>query len=107
MSDITGKTIAIIAGVGLFSLGWMILHKKTTEAAPTGVEVTWDSGLGDVDQDGIVSTADIGLVKAIILGKIIPTDEEFRRADVNQDGKVNATDIAYIKAILEGNYIPE
>ena len=74
---------------------------------PEGIKVTWESGLGDVNNDGYVTQADVDMVTAIILGKIIPTEEEFVRADCNKDGLVNATDISYVKAILDGRWVPE
>jgi len=101
------KKVALIGGLALLTGGLGILWWKTRAKKAAGTEVTWASGLGDVDQDGWVTDADIALVKEIILGRISPTDEQFRRADVNQDGHVTATDISYIKAILDGRFVPE
>jgi len=105
-----GKTVAIVIGVGLtLGLGWFLInHKKTTATEPPDPKVpATASGLGDVDQDGWVSQWDIDLITKIMFKRIVPTDEQFRRADINQDGYVDSTDISYAKLIIEGRWSPE
>ena len=87
--------------------GYQLDDTGTCVLIHEGVKVAWASGLGDVNQDGWVSQADIDMIKAIILGKIIPTTVEFARADCNKDGVISMTDASYIKAILDGRWVPE
>lgn len=103
-----GKTIAIVVGVGLtFGLGWFLLHKNAQAAPPDPKVRATASGLGDVDQDGWVSQWDIDLIKEIMFKRIVPTEEQFRRADINQDGYIDSTDISYAELIIEGRWTPD
>lgn len=67
----------------------------------SAVAVAPGTGLGDINQDGYVDDADMGLLDRIILTTFVPTAEQFRRADVNQDGVVNALDITAMEWIAE------
>lgn len=58
--------------------------------------------LGDVNGDGKVNEYDAILIKRIVMGTYMPTDEELRRCDINGDGKVDEFDYIAIKRILLG-----
>lgn len=52
--------------------------------------------LGDIDDDGRITTHDALLCFWIALGMYEPTPEEFYRADVDQDGRVTTSDALWI-----------
>ena len=72
--------------------------------------VTWNSGgtfnnikvtlLGDVNNDLSVDSADITILRNVILGTQNPTPTQIAALDVNNDGKTNLKDIMHIRRII-------
>lgn len=48
--------------------------------------------LGDLDGDGQVSEADLGVLERYLDGSTILSDEQTRQSDLNQDGQINSED---------------
>lgn len=59
-----------------------------------------DSLVGDVNNDGTVSTADLVLMQRYILGTEDFTADQFARADMDSDSLVNAFDLVLLRKIL-------
>lgn len=63
-----------------------------------------DSGgsslVGDVDQNGTVTVADLVMLQKYLLTIEKFTQAQFEAGDLNQDGKVNASDFTLLKRIL-------
>ncbi len=106
-----GKTIAIIAGVGLtLGVAWILLRKKPVQAeneppepkVPSGTQ-----GMGDIDNDGWVSQWDYDLLNRYLLGEIDLTEEQQRRADINHDNVISVMDLSGIKLIMLGHQTAE
>ncbi len=57
---------------------------------------------GDVNNDGKISTADVGLANAYAKGTNTLTDDQFARADVNGDGKISTADVGMINSHAKG-----
>ena len=55
---------------------------------------------GDVNRDGQVTAADVGLLRAYLAG--FPVDICREAADVNNDGQITAADVGLIRAYLAG-----
>ena len=60
------------------------------------------SGIGDVDMDGFVGQSDATAVQRIVMGILVPTAEQLRRADANGDGEVNIGDVIAIERYYTG-----
>lgn len=58
--------------------------------------------LGDVNDDGKITTADVGLANAQAKGVKTLSDEEFARADINCDGEVTTADVGIINSYAKG-----
>ena len=58
----------------------------------------------DVNNDGVINILDIIMVVNIIIGEIIPSDQETCSADSNSDGIINVIDIiAIVNTIISDN----
>ena len=55
---------------------------------------------GDVNRDGQVTAADVGLLRAYLAG--FPVDICLVAADVTQDGQITAADVGLLRAYLAG-----
>ena len=55
---------------------------------------------GDINNDGIVSAADLVLMQRYILGTEFFTKDQFARADMDSDGLVNAFDLVLLRKRL-------
>ena len=55
---------------------------------------------GDVDDNGYVTAADVGILRAYLAG--FPVTINYANADVNADGAVTAADVGLIRAYLAG-----
>lgn len=58
--------------------------------------------IGDINKDGKISTADVGLANAHAKNTKLLNDEQFKRADINKDGKVSTADVGLINAYAKG-----
>lgn len=58
--------------------------------------------LGDVNNDGAITQADIDLSRTFILGTATPTDEQTKAADVNASGGISTLDNSLISAYING-----
>lgn len=58
--------------------------------------------LGDVNNDGKITTADVGLANAQAKGTSTLTDDQFYRADVNGDGRITTADVGMINSHAKG-----
>ena len=61
-----------------------------------------DGLLGDVNNDGEITTADVGLANSHAKGIRTLTDEQFARADVNGDGQISTADVGRINSHAKG-----
>ena len=57
---------------------------------------------GDLNFDGVITTADRDLLSDFLINKITLYDEQMVAADVNGDGVINSTDKAAISKVLSG-----
>ena len=67
-----------------------------------GVCVDGDVKLGDTNGDGDITTADVTILNAFILGKVELDEEELILLDINGDGKITTADVALLNAINKG-----
>ena len=56
---------------------------------------------GDVNQDGVVNTADIVVLQKYLLGIDILTEEQAELADTTADGTVNGLDLGLLRSMIE------
>ena len=56
----------------------------------------------DINGDGKISTADVGLINAHAKGTKLLSDEALEKADVNNDGKITTADVGLINAYAKG-----
>ena len=56
----------------------------------------------DINADGKISTADVGLINAHAKGTRLLSDDALAKADVNKDGKVSTADVGLINAYAKG-----
>jgi len=56
---------------------------------------------GDVNSDGVVDSADVGIVKNHILGKAPLTSQQLLFADANIDGKIDVSDIVAMILVIK------
>ena len=86
----TLESILIGAAMGLMLL--FVVMPATARAD--------DFIFGDVNGDGAVTAADVGLLRAYLAG--FPVDINRAAADVNRDGVISAADVGLIRAYLAG-----
>ncbi|MCD7773605.1 MAG: leucine-rich repeat protein, partial [Ruminococcus sp.] len=58
--------------------------------------------MGDINSDGKITTADVGLANSHAKGVKLLSDEQFEVADMNSDGKVTTADVGIINAYAKG-----
>ena len=79
-------------------------EKPNTEGTIYGIQLETSEGpdpvLGDLDQDGQVTVADMVLLRRFLIGKSDLTADVATVADLNADEKINAIDLVLIKYIL-------
>lgn len=100
-------TITAVPDVGMRFIQW---SDGVTTATRTDTGITNDatitayfsSTLGDVNGDGKITTADVGLANSHAKGVKILSDERFVLADVNKDGKVTTADVGIINSHAKG-----
>lgn len=71
------------------------------EEDPTKNDTNDSVVLGDVNGDGKVTTADVGLANSFAKGVKEPSEVEFLVADINGDGKVTTSDVGKINSIAK------
>ncbi len=67
-----------------------------TDYKPTGIL------MGDINKDGKITTADVGLANAHAKGTKQLSGEALEKADINKDGKVSTADVGLINAYAKG-----
>jgi len=91
----TAVAVATVAGI----VGVLFLVSKA------GAEPV---RLGDLDNDGVLTEADITILEKYILGfpiediSPLPEEEFLYRADVNQDGVINMGDAVALERLILG-----
>ncbi|MCD8328630.1 MAG: dockerin type I repeat-containing protein [Ruminococcus sp.] len=76
--------------------------EPTTDDTEEPVTESNDKLLGDVNFDGKITTADVGLANSHAKGIKLLSDEQFEVADMNDDGKVTTADVGIINAYAKG-----
>ncbi|MDD7556612.1 dockerin type I domain-containing protein [Ruminococcus sp.] len=96
-----------IYGLTVDSTGYLrfsVNEKPNTEGTIYGIQLETSEGpdpvLGDLDQDGQVTVADMVLLRRFLIGKSDLTADVATVADLNADEKINAIDLVLIKYIL-------
>lgn len=57
---------------------------------------------GDVNQDGVVSQADLDLMQDYLLHIKLPTIAQLQASDINGDGRLNSCDLTLLSIQIEG-----
>ena len=65
-----------------------------------GLAIAYPKYIGDVNNDGSITIADVTQLVNIILGKT--TDYNKRLADVNEDGSISISDVTELVNIILG-----
>lgn len=87
-------------------IGQLYLGTKKMAEVPFHLEPLTTSELGDLDDDGYVTEADMTILKKYYLGfpiaEISPLseDEFLRRADINEDGIIDTGDMTAMRTII-------
>lgn len=58
--------------------------------------------MGDINGDGIITTADVGLANSHAKGVKLLSGERFNLADINKDGKITTADVGRINSYAKG-----
>lgn len=58
--------------------------------------------IGDVNADGVISSADSDLARTFVLSLAVPTDTQRTAADVNKSGAITTLDVGLINAYIAG-----
>ncbi len=75
--------------------------KSGSDDEDLGITVPAEEGRGDIDDDGVVSSADYNAIKRHIIGMRTLTDETaLERADINEDGVISSLDYVEVKKLL-------
>ena len=77
------------------------LHISVMNMSGTGKKV-FVSGLGDVDDDGEITSADATMIANYVVGNITLTADQLLRADVTGDGAVTGADAMAIEQYVAG-----
>ena len=81
------------------------MNDLNPETVAGGIQVL-DYTPGDLDDNGIINTTDVVLLRRYIAGGYNVTIVE-NAGDVNADGKRNTTDVVYIRRYIAGGYSVE
>ncbi len=112
----TGTTADVIRTSGDMQTGenWAKLDSISVDNAKLNVTLKGNSittfvvngvsakGIGDVNGDGEITTADVGLANAHAKGVKLLSGEKFDLADVNGDRKVSTADVGMINSHAKG-----
>lgn len=61
-----------------------------------------NDGIGDINGDGKITTADVGLANSHAKGVKLLSDKKFGIADVNKDGRITTADVGRINSHAKG-----
>ncbi len=112
----TGTTANVIRTSGDMQTGenWAKLNSISVEDAKLNVTLkansittfvvngVTDKGIGDVNGDGKITTADVGLANSHAKGINLLSDERFDMADVNGDRRISTADVGMINSHAKG-----
>lgn len=84
------------------ALGHSIEDGVCTACGEEVTEGAGSSGGGDINGDGQSNAMDMNLLKRIVVGRLIPSDEALREADINGDGIVNSIDSNLLNKQIAG-----
>lgn len=112
----TGTTAEVIRTSGDMETGenWAKLDPVSVDNAMLNVTVKGnsittfvvsgvsDEGIGDINRDGKITTADVGLANSHAKGVKLLSDEQFDLADVNKDRKITTADVGLINSHAKG-----
>ena len=90
------RTIEICIIGALMALGLVFFSVSTPAYADEADIILF----GDVNRDGLVTAADVGLLRAYLAG--FPVDIDHAAADVTRTGNISAADVGMLRAYLAG-----
>lgn len=90
--------LLLLLGGGAVALGLFALGRQRRPVGPGGA-ISPCPPLGDVDDDGFVTTNDARLVLEAHAGLRTLTPDQLLRADVNRDGRVDSIDALLIEQV--------
>ena len=100
-SQLASQTIIVVGNtvnINLTSDGSSTRYGFKAEITPIYPEVSVE---GDLDGDGKVTSADVKIIKDIVLGDVEISEEEQVAYDVNGDGAFDMLDYIYIKKLYQ------
>lgn len=102
MNDFKRRMIAISLSTMMAISTISAMSIYADDAEPTAPKLESGRLLGDVNKDGKISTADVGLANSHAKGTKTLSGEDFEAADVNNDGKITTADVGRINSHVKG-----
>lgn len=102
MNDFKRRMIAISLSTMMAISTISAMSIYADDAEPTTPKLESGRLLGDVNKDGKISTADVGLANSHAKASKILVDEDFEAADVNNDKKITTADVGLINSHVKG-----
>lgn len=102
MNNFKRRMIAILLSTTMVLSMISAMSIYADDAGATAPKLESGRLLGDVNNDGKISTADVGLANSHAKSIKILVDEDFETADINFDGKVTTADVGRINSHVKG-----
>lgn len=102
MNDFKRRMIAISLSAMMVISTVSAMSIYADDTVPTAPTLESGRLLGDVNKDGKISTADVGLANSHAKAIKILAGEDFKAADVNNDGKITTADVGRINSHVKG-----
>lgn len=108
MKKLTAILMSVLLVISLAAWSSQSVLRETEEDSKSQSEQL----IGDINNDGKISSADVGLANSHAKGITMLLGDMFKAADVNTDGEITSADVgminAHVKGIrpLEGSAIP-